>query len=142
MALVVNGQITIGEDELKEQYFSSSTAGGQHANKAATGVRLVFCAAVSLSLTPYVLRRLLEQAGSYMSKDGNLTVTSTKSRERERNRLDARIKLAALIANAAQRPKYRVATRPGKGAKVRRMDEKSKRSSTKKLRRKVGGQDD
>lgn len=141
MALMVNEHIALGEDELSEQFFQCSGPGGQHVNKTESGVRLLFSVVNSPSLPEGVRARLLRQAKGSIDGEGTLAVTATRFRERERNRMDARRKLAALIAQATIVPKHRVPTRPGKGAIKRRLDVKARRSETKQTRRKPGHDD-
>ena len=54
-----------------------------------------------------------------------------------RNREDARARLAALIAQAQERAKPRLATRPTAASRVRRVDEKTRRGAVKALRRRA-----
>jgi ribosome-associated protein len=55
-------------------------------------------------------------------------------RTQARNREEAIERLVALIEKAAYRPKRRIATKPTKASKQRRMDSKTKRGTIKKLR--------
>lgn len=139
--LTVNETIAIPEEELSEQFFQCSGPGGQHVNKTESGVRLLFAVATSCALPEGVRARLMRLAKGQMSAEGLLAVTATRFRERERNRVDARRKLAALIAQATIVPKRRLATRPGKAAVKRRLEIKSRRSQTKQTRRKVDRED-
>jgi ribosome-associated protein len=81
-------------------------------------------------------------AGSKLTKDGVVVITANRHRTQEANRRDALDRLIALIVEADRRPKYRVATRPGRAAKARRTDKKVKRGNVKKLRSKKIGRDD
>jgi ribosome-associated protein len=63
-----------------------------------------------------------------------LVITAQRFRTQERNRADARERLAAMVAEAAVPPTPRRATRPTLASKKRRLDEKSRRSSVKRLR--------
>ena len=79
-------------------------------------------------------QRLLALAGSRATQDGVLIITSRVHRTQEANRAEARARLNELIARAEVVPKTRRPSRPTPGSKVRRLTEKSKRSSAKKLR--------
>ena len=69
-----------------------------------------------------------------MSSDGAIIVTARRFRTREANRLDARERLAALVAEAKIAPTRRRPTRPTKAAKARRTDAKSQRGAVKRGR--------
>lgn len=141
MPIDISEQITIPDTELRFQFYHGSGPGGQHVNKAATGVRLFFNVRDSPSLPEPVRRRLLVLAKTYLNSEGMLAITSHRFREQERNRGDAINKMVALMVSATLKPKYRVATRPSRNAKQKRLNAKSKRSSTKKLRRKATDDD-
>ena len=130
--------IQIDEDELSERFVRSPGPGGQNVNKVATAVQLTFDVAGSPSLPDRVRRRLMQLAGRRIDKHGVLTIEAHRYRTRERNRLDARERLAELLAVAAQTPKTRIPTRPSRNAKTRRMEAKKQRGRTKQLRRGIG----
>ncbi|MEL7466052.1 MAG: alternative ribosome rescue aminoacyl-tRNA hydrolase ArfB [Pseudomonadota bacterium] len=130
----INDQIAIAEWELTETFVRSSGPGGQNVNKVSTAVELRFEAARSPHLSDYVKNRLRRIAGRRWTKDGAVIVTSEKHRSQAMNREDAQAKLIALIAEAAERPKKRVATRPTLGSKRRRLEAKTKRGQVKRLR--------
>ena len=91
---------------------------------------------VAKALLPYEVKHRLETiAGRQLSQDGILIITSQEHRSQDRNRATALEKLIELLRKASVRPKRRIATRPTKASKTRRLDSKSKRSTTKNLRR-------
>jgi ribosome-associated protein len=77
-----------------------------------------------------------------LTKQGVLTITSQKHRSQLDNRSDALSKLVALLRRAGIRPKKRIATKPTKASKTRRLESKTKRSTVKKLRRASPSHDD
>ncbi len=130
----ITPQIRIDEDELVFVFSRASGPGGQNVNKVETAVQLRFDVSASPSLDDYVKARLAWLAGSRLTNDGVLIIAAQRFRSQERNRQDALEKLVELIAKAAERPKKRVATRPTLASKKRRVDAKTKRGETKRLR--------
>ncbi|WP_421927928.1 alternative ribosome rescue aminoacyl-tRNA hydrolase ArfB [Neoaquamicrobium sediminum] len=130
--------VEIGADELEEQFIRSSGPGGQNVNKVATAVQLRFDAANAPGLPERVRERALKLAGQRATKDGVIVIEAGRFRTQELNRADARARLAALLAKAAEPPpKPRKKTKPSKGAVERRLKEKAGRSGIKKMRGKV-----
>ncbi len=124
------------EDLLEETFLASTGPGGQNVNKVATACQLrvdVF----ALGLEPYAFRQLKVLAGSKMTIGGELIVTARNHRTREANRAEARERVIALIDRAHIRKVRRIATRPSKAAKARRVDTKKGRATVKKNRGKV-----
>ncbi len=115
-------------------FVRASGPGGQNVNKVSTSVQLRFDIGKSRSLPDDVRQRLLALAGNRATQDGVLIITSRMHRTQEANRAEARARLNKLIAHAQVAPKSRRPTRPTLGSKVRRLTEKSKRSSSKELR--------
>lgn len=72
-----------------------------------------------------------------MTQDGVIVITANTFRTQEQNRKDAVDRLRQMIAEAAVIPKRRRPTKPTKASKQRRLDQKNKRSDTKKNRGKV-----
>lgn len=131
----ITPNISIDESELEERFVHASGPGGQNVNKVATAVQLRFDAARSQAFTESVRRRLMALAGRRMTQDGILMIEAKRYRTQERNRADARERLAALIRDAATPPKPRRATRPTLASKKRRLESKSQRAQVKKARR-------
>ncbi len=136
----ITPQIEIAEDEIEERFVHASGPGGQNVNKVATAVQLRFHAAASPALPAEVLQRLRRLAGRRMTADGVLVLVAQRYRSQERNRADARARLAALIAQAAIAPRRRLATRPTAGSKQRRLQAKAMRGGVKQLRKRPEGE--
>ena len=130
----VTASISISEDELSITYIRSGGPGGQNVNKVSSAAQLRFDARHSPSLDSYTRTRLLRIAGSKATSDGVIVITANRFRTQVANRNDAIARLVGLIAEAAYRPAKRIPTKPGKAAKQRRLDEKQKRGSIKKMR--------
>lgn len=124
----------IPEAELQERFIRASGPGGQNVNKVATAVELRFDVARSPSLPEPVRARLLARRDRRMTGDGVLVITAQRFRTQERNRQDARERLAAFIESGLHAPKARVATRPTRAAKQRRLDDKRRSGTIKRER--------
>ena len=133
-ALEITPTLSIPDDELVERFVRASGAGGQNVNKVATAVELRFDVAQSPSLTEPVRERLLAKRDRRMTNEGVLVIDAQRFRTQDRNRQDARERLAALIAAALVVPKKRIATKPSRAAKARRLDAKRGRSEVKRGR--------
>ena len=139
MALIpITSRLAIDERELEESFIQASGPGGQNVNKVATAVQLRFDARNAAGLSDYVRERTIQLAGQRATKDGVIVIEAGRFRTQEQNRADARARLTALVAKAAEPPpKPRKKTRPSKGAVERRLKSKAGRSTVKKLRGKV-----
>ena len=126
--------ISFDESEVEYSFVTSSGPGGQNVNKVATAAQLRFDAANSPSLPEHVFSRLRTVAGKRMTDDGVIVIKAQRYRSQEMNKEDALARLVELVRRAAERPKPRRATAPSRAAKQRRLEDKSRRSETKRLR--------
>jgi ribosome-associated protein len=121
--IFITPDIRLGDHEVEYHATLASGPGGQNVNKTSTAIHLRFDIHAS-SLPRELKERLL---------------ASQDSRKEERsqagNRESALARLQALIRGATRVPKKRIPTRPGKAAKARRLDEKSKRGLVKQMRK-------
>lgn len=130
----ITPSITLDEKEIREQFIRSSGPGGQNVNKVATAVQLRFNVRHNRSLPEDVRGRLTRLAGSRMTEEGELLIEARRFRTQERNREDARERLAALIRQATIKPRIRRKTRPTASSIKKRLETKQHRSRLKKLR--------
>lgn len=127
--------VALPEEELEERFVRASGPGGQNVNKVSTAVELRFDAAHSPSLSDEVRARLLKLAGRRATADGVIVISAMRFRTQERNRADARGRLAELLAQARQRPTVRVATKPTRASVARRLEAKRTHGERKRQRR-------
>lgn len=130
----ISAAIDIPESELIERFTRADGPGGQHVNRTESAVELRFDVARSPALPDAVRARLLARRDRRLSDDGVLVIQARRFREQPRNREDARARLADIIRGALTPPKKRVATRPTRGSKERRLAGKKQRGSVKRSR--------
>jgi ribosome-associated protein len=132
--LRITDTISIDDAELSESFVRSSGPGGQNVNKVSSAVQLRFDARQSPSLPNDVAVRLMRLAGKRLTKDGVIVIIAQSHRAQERNRADARERLADLIREAAVPPVPRRATKVPRAQKKARIERKKHRSRIKNLR--------
>ncbi len=125
------------EELIEESFLAATGPGGQNVNKVATACQLRINV-YGLGLPLYAFRRLKDIAGSKLTAGGDLIVTARRHRSREANREDARARVVDMVERALIRAPRRIATKPSKAVKARRVDAKKDRSTVKKNRGKPG----
>ena len=129
MPITIAPHFTIPDYELDVSFTPSGGPGGQHANKAATRVELVWDIENSVVITDPQRSTLLATFGE------RLRVVVDDERSQVRNREIAHHRLAERVSVALTPRRSRKATRPSRSARRRRMDAKTRRSQTKANRR-------
>ncbi len=128
-SLFIRGRLTIPSDEIVLRVTTSGGPGGQHANRSLTRVIATFDVEDSLVLSHADRALLVEKVGPVVRSSAG------RFRSQGQNRNAALEQLAAKIASALTRLPPRRATKPTKGSKVRRVDDKKARGRVKQQRR-------
>jgi ribosome-associated protein len=140
--LPVRRGLVIPAGELSESASRAGGPGGQHVNKANTRVTLRWNPGRSAVLGPVQRSRLRERLGGRLTASGEIVVHASRRRSRERNREDARARLAELVREALATRRTRVATRPTRASRERKLEAKRQRSRVKRSRGRVRADDD
>jgi ribosome-associated protein len=138
--LRVNSWLVIPAAELHERFSRSSGPGGQSVNTTDSRVELSFNVRRSPSLPEHARERAVARMAGRLT-DGVLTVASSVERSQLLNRAAARERLASLLREAVAPPRRpRVPTKPSRAARERRLQDKRRRTETKRNRRYEGGE--
>jgi ribosome-associated protein len=129
--LQISRSLVLPDAELTERFLRADGPGGQHVNRTESAVELRFDVAGSPSLPELVRARLLARRDRRMTGEGVLVIQARRFREQARNRDDARERLAEIVRGALTAPSRRVATRPTRASKERRLAGKQQRSRIK-----------
>ena len=122
--------IEINEKEVEITAIRAQGAGGQNVNKVSSAIHLRFNIAQS-SLPVDVQSRLLALKDKRITQDGVLVLKAQSHRTQDANKLDAFARLHELVSSVALPPVLRRATKPTRASKLRRLDNKARRSETK-----------
>jgi ribosome-associated protein len=133
--LRINDELSIPMSEIEMRASRSSGPGGQHANVTASRVEAVFDVEHSQALSPEQRDRLFNRLG------GRIDAVAQDARGQARNRELALARLADKIAAGLEVKPERRPTRPGRGAKRRRLEQKRRAGERKRLRRKPSPDD-
>jgi ribosome-associated protein len=132
--LRITATLIIPLSELRFRFARSSGPGGQHVNRSATRVELLFDVAGSPSLTEAQRERVLKTLASYIDSEGVLHLASQTFRSQLRNREEVVERFRMLMHKAMRIPKRRRPTRPSRAARERRLTSKRRRSELKRQR--------
>ncbi len=132
--VAVTDTLILPDDELVERFVRAAGPGGQNVNKVASAVELRFDVGASRVLPEAVRERLLARRDRRLTDEGVLVIQANRFRDQAKNREDARARLADIVRAALVVPKARVATRPTRASKERRIEAKKTRSAIKRTR--------
>ena len=112
----------------------SGGPGGQNVNKVETRVTIE-SVVDELPLPDETKLKIRERLASRINRQGVLRVTSQSERTQLGNRDRALTRMEQLLRDALEEPSIRTPTRIPRRQKQKRLEEKKRRSETKKLRR-------
>ena len=140
MIAIVDG-LEIPEHEVDFAVSRSGGPGGQNVNKVSTRVTLRFNVDASEVLSIDQRRLIRSRLATRINKEGILQVTSQRTRSQELNRADVHERFAELLRDALHKEPPRIPTRVSRAAKIKRVEEKKKRTEIKIARSRRGWDD-
>ena len=135
MDLEITPNLRIPDAELRLSFARSSGPGGQNVNKVSSKAVLHFDVLTTPSLPPDVRQRFVERYRTRLTNAGEVVIHSEEFRDQPRNIQACYDKLRQMILMVLRPPKRRRATKPTRGSKVRRLNEKKRRGEVKAGRR-------
>jgi ribosome-associated protein len=125
----VTRSVSLPVDEIELRFSRSSGPGGQHAQRSETRVEAVFDVEASSALTDAQKRRVVAKVGPV------IRAVAQDERSQWRNRELAVERLVEALRSALAVPRPRRPTVPTAASRERRLQQKRRRSETKRLRR-------
>lgn len=131
----IHNRLSIPGQELRFRFSKSGGPGGQHVNKAATKVELLFDVGKSPSLSDSQRERIQKKLQNRISANGILRIEVQETRSQLKNRDLAISRFQQLLSGALKTSRRRIATSPTLQSREKRLKEKKKRAEIKKSRR-------
>ena len=131
----ITPKLSIPIRELKFVASTSSGPGGQHVNRVATKIVLLWDVKSSTSISRSQQSRILNKLATRINKAGILRVSSSKHRSQKANRSATIDRFILLLQDALKRAIARKRTNISRTQKVKRLEQKKDRSTIKSLRK-------
>lgn len=132
--ITVSPGLELAIDDIEFDAVRSSGPGGQNVNKVSSAVHLRFDITAA-RLPDAVRQRLLNSADKRISSSGVLVIKAQRHRTQVKNREDAIERLVLLLKDASRAEKRRIATKPSRSAREKRLKRKDINSKNKRLRK-------
>ena len=133
--LEVSAGVSIPRGELESRATRAGGAGGQHVNTSSTRIELLWNVSRSAVLDDEQRALVTARLATRIDGDGWLRVVSSARRSQQQNREAAEARLVELVRGALVVQKRRRPTRPTRASREKRIEDKRKRSETKRMRR-------
>ncbi|MBC8309036.1 MAG: aminoacyl-tRNA hydrolase [Planctomycetes bacterium] len=133
----VTKSLFISPRELKFIASTGSGPGGQHVNRVATKIVLLWDVDSSENVSTAQKNRIKQKLSTRINKAGVLRVTSSKHRSQKANKEATIARFALLLSEALATKKTRKKTKVSSSQREKRLESKKKRGVTKRLRARV-----
>ncbi len=130
-------RVSIPVNEIRLVYVRSSGAGGQNVNKTSTKAQLFWSVHASRVFNEKQKAMIRHALRTRINNDGEVVLQASDERQQSRNRETAIERLERLVTKALTPVKRRLATKPTRASKERRLHQKQLHSRTKLLRSRV-----
>ncbi len=135
--IFITPRLSIPVAEIEWSYVRSSGPGGQNVNRTNSCAVLRWNYLNSNTLQALNLpAAILEKFQAIATKDGDVIIRSQTFRDQERNYQECLEKFQSSLQRIFHKPKPRIATKPTKSSKRKRLDNKKMHSEKKSLRQK------